>query len=74
MLLDGCSQVGTVHAMTEKLITEREVAELLGQPLGTTRGWRARGDYPIYLKLPNGKVMVSEMALQAWLDSCAVTP
>ena len=53
----------------EKLLTERQVAEILGRSLGTIRGWRARGDYPVHYIMPGGKVMVSEHALQTWLDT-----
>ncbi len=56
----------------EKMLSEQEVAQVLGQSLSTTRKWRARGQYPVHMKLPNGRIVVSQRSLQSWLDTRVV--
>ena len=57
-------------------MSEAEVAEFLGVTLSTMRKWRRRGngDYPVYHRWPNGSIMISELALEVWMDSRVVAP
>jgi excisionase family DNA binding protein len=52
--------------MTVRLLTAREVGELLGISAETVLRWTRRGDLPA-IRLPGGAVRFSEDHLDAWL-------
>lgn len=61
----------------ERLLTSREVAEILGVSLGTLRSWRSkawRRDLP-FVKFPGpkGRARYRVRDLQNWLDKLGVT-
>jgi excisionase family DNA binding protein len=52
--------------MTERLLTCREVAELLGVSSETILRWHRRGQLPS-IRLPSGAIRFDREALDAWL-------
>ena len=56
-------------ACMEHMLTEQDVASILGHSISTTRRARCAGEYPVHVKLPNGRILVSQRALRAWLAS-----
>lgn len=52
--------------MTGRLLTAREVAELLGVSPETVCRWTRRGDLPA-IKLPGGALRYPESELDEWL-------
>ncbi len=52
--------------MSARLLTAREVAELLGVSTETILRWTRRGDLPA-LRLPSGAWRYRESELDAWL-------
>jgi excisionase family DNA binding protein len=43
-------------------------AELLGVPYETVRKWRARGELPHTIVLPNGQIRMSLADVDLWLE------
>jgi excisionase family DNA binding protein len=60
--------------MTGRLLTARELAELLGVSTETVLRWTRRGTLPA-IRLPGGAIRFRQDELDAWLDlratSCA---
>jgi excisionase family DNA binding protein len=52
--------------VTERLLTAREIAELLGFAAGTVVDWAERGDMPAF-KL-GGRLRFRESEVLAWLE------
>jgi excisionase family DNA binding protein len=52
--------------VTGRLVTAREVAELLGVSTGALLRWTRRGEIPA-VKLPGGAVRYRPDAIEAWL-------
>jgi nitrogen PTS system EIIA component len=52
--------------VTERLLTAREIAELLGFAAGTVVDWAERGDVPAF-KL-GGRLRFRESEVLAWLE------
>ena len=59
--------------MTERLLTAREVAELLGLSAATVLDWHEAGRIPSF-KLPTGPVRFRPSEVEAWLESCRRGP
>jgi predicted DNA-binding transcriptional regulator AlpA len=53
--------------MLDKLLTQREVAELLHRPLATIRYWRYQGTGPRSANVA-GRVMYRESDVEAWIQ------
>lgn len=53
--------------MTERLLTAREVAELLGLSPATVLDWHEAGRIPSF-KLPTGPVRFRASEVEAWLE------
>jgi excisionase family DNA binding protein len=53
--------------LTERLLTAREVAELLGVSAGALLRWTRAGLVPA-VKLPSGAVRYRPEAIEAWLE------
>jgi hypothetical protein len=43
-----------VKLLAMRLLTERQVSEILATPMGTLRRWRCVGDGPPFIKMGNG--------------------
>ena len=56
--------------MSERLLTARQVAEILGVSSETILRWTRRGDLSA-IKLPGGAIRFRESDLEAWLDEHA---
>ncbi|HLM25423.1 MAG TPA: helix-turn-helix domain-containing protein [Thermoleophilaceae bacterium] len=56
--------------MTGRLLTAREVGELVGMSPETILRWTRRGELPS-IKLPGGAIRFREDALDGWLDERA---
>jgi excisionase family DNA binding protein len=56
--------------MTGRLLTAREVANVLGVSAETVLRWTRRGDLPA-LRLPGGAIRFREGALEEWLNARA---
>ena len=54
--------------MTGRLLTARDVAELLGVTAETVLRWTRRGQLPAF-KLPGGAVRYREPDVDAWLEA-----
>ena len=52
--------------MSERLLTAREVGEMLGVSTGALLRWRRAGQVPA-VKLPSGAVRYRPEAIEAWL-------
>jgi excisionase family DNA binding protein len=52
--------------MTTRLLTAREVAELLGVSSETALRWHRRGELPA-IRLPSGAIRFRQDALDAWI-------
>lgn len=59
--------------MTGRLLTAREVAELLGVSTETILRWSRRGDLPA-VRLPSGAWRYREGELDAWLAASSTGP
>lgn len=59
--------------MTERLLTARELGELLGFAAGTILDQFERGELPGF-KLPNGAVRFRASDVDAWLDEHRAGP
>ena len=59
--------------MTGRLLTARDVAELLGVSAETVLRWTRRGDLGA-IKLPGGAIRYSEADLDQWLAGHATLP
>ena len=57
--------------MTERLLTARAVAELLGVSPATVLRWTRRSELPAN-RLPSGRLPYRAAELEAWLDSRGV--
>jgi excisionase family DNA binding protein len=57
----------------ERLLTARELADVLGFTAGTVLDQFERGDLPGF-KLPNGAVRFRASEIEAWLDECRRGP
>ena len=53
--------------MNDRLLTVREVAELLSVCRATVLSWIAKGQLPGY-RLPSGAMRVSQAELRPWLE------
>jgi excisionase family DNA binding protein len=53
--------------VTGRLLTARELAELLGVSAGALLRWTRRGEVP-HVRLPSGAVRYRPDAIAAWLD------
>jgi excisionase family DNA binding protein len=58
--------------VTERLLTAREVAELLGVSTGALLRWTRAGEVPA-VKLPSGAVRYRPEEIDAWLNEHATT-
>lgn len=58
--------------MTGRLLTAREVAELLGVSAETVLRWTRRGELPAF-RLPGGAIRYREVALEDWLLARSTT-
>ena len=58
----------------EEMMTEQDIATILGTTLSSVQRWRARGDFPEYETSPTGEVLVSETAFQVWMDTLRPWP
>lgn len=56
--------------MTGRLLTAREVADVLGVSAETVLRWTRRGDLPA-LRLPGGAIRFREGTLEEWLNARA---
>lgn len=56
--------------MTDRLLTARQVAELLGVHVETILAWVRRGDLPGF-RMPGGALRFRETDLDAWLQARA---
>lgn len=54
---------------SDRLLTPRQVAELLGVPEGTLRQWRHHGRGPVSFRV-EGHVRYRVSAVEAWLRAC----
>jgi excisionase family DNA binding protein len=59
-------------AVIGRLLTAREVAELLGVSAETVLRWHRAGKLPA-IPLPSGAIRFREDALEAWLEQRAAT-
>lgn len=59
--------------MTERLLTARELADLLGLSPATVLDWHEAGRLPSF-KLPTGPVRFRASEVEAWLDECRRGP
>jgi excisionase family DNA binding protein len=59
--------------MTSRLLTAREVAELLGVSSETVLRWTRRGDLPA-IRLPSGALRYREDEIDRWLTLRATSP
>ena len=57
--------------MTGRLLTARDLAELLGVSAETVLRWTRRGELPA-IRLPGGAIRYREDALDAWLAERAI--
>jgi excisionase family DNA binding protein len=57
--------------MTERLLTARELAELLSLSSETVLRWTRRGELPAF-RLPNGAIRFRRDELDAWLAERAM--
>lgn len=57
--------------MTGRLLTARQVAEVLGVSVETVLRWTRRGDMPA-IRLPGGAIRYREAELDEWLTHRAV--
>lgn len=57
--------------MAIELLTEHELAELLGCSLSKLRRWRASGEGPAYVKI-GSHVRYGREVVEAWLVSCTM--
>ena len=56
--------------MTGRLLTARQVADLLGVHVKTVLAWIQRGELPA-IRLPGGAIRVRETELDDWLEERA---
>ena len=59
--------------MTERLLTARELADLLGMSASTILDWHEAGRIPSF-KLPTGPVRFRPSEVEAWLEECRRGP
>jgi PTS system nitrogen regulatory IIA component len=57
--------------VTERLLTARELAELLGFQAGTIVDWAERGRVPCFKV--GGRLRFRLSEVERWLESCRVT-
>jgi excisionase family DNA binding protein len=69
LLATGLPAVGAT-AVNGRLLTAREVADLLGVSPETVLRWTRRGELPA-VKLPGGAVRYRQDELEQWLDARA---
>lgn len=55
-------------------LSQRDAARRVGVHPATLKRWRAEGTGPTYIRLESGRIRYRAEALDAWLDSRAVTP
>ncbi len=58
--------------MTDRLLTAREVAGLLGVSAETVLRWTRRGDLPA-IRLPGGALRYGQTALDKWITDRATS-
>ena len=58
-------------SLDEKLITEKEAAQLLNKNPKTLYRWRAAGVSPRYMKLPTGSVLYRLADLRRFISDAA---
>lgn len=56
---------------TQRLLTEREVLDLLHVSKSTLRRWLAKGEFPGPLPLPGRLKRWDVQAVDDWLEECA---
>lgn len=61
-------------ATGDRLLRDREAAEVLHVSPKTLANQRSRGEGPRYVKFPNGAVRYRMSDLLAEIESCVVTP
>ena len=59
--------------MTGRLLTARELAELLGVSAATVLRWTRAGDLPA-IRLPSGQIRYRQDELDGWLGERATNP
>jgi excisionase family DNA binding protein len=59
--------------VTERLVTARELGELLGMSAATVLDWHEAGLIPSF-KLPTGPVRFRVSEVEAWLEECRRGP
>ena len=59
--------------MTERLLTARELADMLGMSPATVLDWHEAGRIPSF-KLPTGPVRFRASEVEAWLEECRRGP
>ena len=59
--------------MSERLLTARELAGLLGMSASTILDWHEAGRIPSF-KLPTGPVRFRASEVEAWLEGCRRGP
>ena len=59
--------------VTTRLLTAREVADLIGVSAETVLRWTRRGDLQA-IRLPGGAIRFREHELDGWLEARATTP
>jgi excisionase family DNA binding protein len=57
----------TTPKKREIMYSVDDVAEYCGVSTSTVYKWVAKGDFPTYLRLPNGQIRVLEDDLEVWL-------
>jgi excisionase family DNA binding protein len=63
----------TSDAVTGRLLTARQVAELIGVSTETVLRWTRRGELPA-IRLPGGALRYREADLDDWLSRRATAP
>ena len=70
---EGARAHGEGDVTLERLLTARELADVLGFTAGAVLDQFERGDLPGF-KLPNGAVRFRASEIEAWLDGCRRGP
>jgi hypothetical protein len=58
----------------EEMMTEQDIATILGTTMSSVTTWRTRGYFHHYSTSPTGEVLVSELAFQVWMDTLRPWP
>lgn len=58
------------HTSSERLLSTRQLADMVGISVATIERWRAQGtpDLPPHIKLSSGAIRYSPKEVQHWLD------